>query len=186
MAKKRTKLNRNPEYLETQERLRSMLRIDKHDIDNEIEKQPSLFFEISQEVTASAARRDYLKEQLQRVDAKLDSKYRRKAVKQNTKFTESQIAHMIILDDEHVEAANALIDARQHADTLQALKESFHQRSYMLRDLSSLFIANYYERSSLKSDKDVRGVRAKKNIDAMDEMRQRVGSRKSLRSKKKD
>lgn len=186
MVKKRKRLNRNAEYLEEQERLKAQLRIDKHDIDNEIERQPSLFFDVSREVTAAAARRDYLKEELQRIDAKLDGKYRRRAVKQSTKYTEAQIAHMIALDDDHIAASNALIDAREHADTMQALKESFNQRSYMLRDLASLFVANYFERSAVKANGDVKNARAKKNIDAMSEMRHRVGSRKSMRAKKKD
>jgi hypothetical protein len=50
----------------------------------------------------------------------------------------------------HAAAYDTYILAKTRADTLQALKDAFQQRSYMLRELASLYVSSYYDESSVK------------------------------------
>jgi hypothetical protein len=129
------------------EEFRRYLEIDKSALDDEVVRQPSLFYEVSEAYAEAAAARDQFKEQLAGIDAELDKRFRKDGVK----ATEGQIKAQIQSYRAHQEAFDDWLDAKETADKLQALKDAFQQRSYMLRDLVSLHNANYFEESSLKT-----------------------------------
>lgn len=129
---------------------RRYLQIDKLALDDEIIRQPSLFFEVSEAYAEAAVDRDGLKEYLITIDAQLDAKIR--AELGDAKATEAMIKGRIQTDKEHQSAVNDWLTAKAKADQLGALKEAFQQRSYMLRDLVSLHTANYFEQSAIRSD----------------------------------
>ncbi len=168
------------------ERLRKYLEIDKYELDREIQQQPSLFFEISEASVKAAARRDYLKEQLANVDAKLGTKHRRVIEKSGTRATEAVVNAAVNSDPEHAKASERYIKAREKAALYDSLKEAFQQRSYLLRDLSALYIAQYYERASISDNNATRGVKAERNMDRMADARAAKGSRVSMRAKKRE
>ena len=58
------------------EEFRNYLRIDKHQLDDELEAQSEMLFKISEASVQASAHRDMLKEQLATVDAELDGKHR--------------------------------------------------------------------------------------------------------------
>jgi len=68
---------------------------------------------------------------------------------------------------------------------LNALREAFSQRSYMLRDLSTLFVANYFEKTSMTDNSIVRAAKADANIDRMAEARKVKGSLDKRKARKK-
>ena len=127
--------------------LRTYLQIDKLALDDEVVRQPSLFYEVSEAYAEAAAERDMLKEHLAGIDAELDKRFR----KEGEKATEGKIKAQIQSYKAHQEAFDEWLEAKKQADKLQALKDAFQQRSYMLRDLVSLHNANYFEESSLKT-----------------------------------
>ena len=127
---------------------RKYLLIDKLALDTEIVRQPSLFFEVSEAFAEAVALRDAAKEELANVDADLDSKAR----KGKEKITEGQVKSFINASEDHTDCVATWLDAKKEADRLGALKEAFHQRSYMLRDLVSLHNANYFEETSVRSN----------------------------------
>ena len=131
--------------------LRAGLKIDKLALDEELIRQPSLFYEVSEAVTAAIAHRDFLKDELASIDAALDGVARAKLDKMHDKVTEAMVKGFIQTNPKHEKAFADYCKAKTEADQLLALKEAFHQRSYMLRELCSLFVANYYERSSYNS-----------------------------------
>lgn len=130
------------------EEFRQYLTIDKLALDDEVVRQPSLFYEVSEAYVEAVAVRDDCKEALASVDAELDSSVR-KALG-DSKATEGNIKSQIQSHKKHKTAFDQYITAKEEADKLQALKEAFQQRSYMLRDLVSLYSANYFEEGSLK------------------------------------
>jgi len=119
-------------------------------LDDEVVRQPVLFYTISEALTDALALRDGAKEDLAAVDAQMDSIWRRKLLKNDTKITEKMVQNHVQCSPEHEKAFEAYLEAKTNADKLLALKEAFQQRSYMLRDLVSLYSANYYETSSIK------------------------------------
>jgi hypothetical protein len=132
------------------EELRQYLKIDKHRLDEELEEQPMLLFQISEAFVQAAAERDMLKESLATKDAQLGKKAREQLGKREKKVTESMVEGYVLTDSTHDAAVKAYLDAKGQADLLFALKEAFQSRGYMIRDLCSLYTANYYEQGSAK------------------------------------
>jgi hypothetical protein len=150
------------------------LEIRKSALDDELEKQPQIFNEVSELAVMAAARRDFLKEELARTDAELAGKHRRKFEKDAGKATESMVNAAVATDPAHKTAVEKHIQSKETADLAMALKESFHQRRYMLQELSGLFVANYFQSSSAGvAGNNVREYKASKSRDSMADARDR-------------
>jgi hypothetical protein len=132
------------------EEFKNYLKIDKHGLDQELMEQPMLFFKISEAFAQATAERDMLKEQLASTDARLDSDMRRVFDKAGEKYTEAMVKNAVQTDKKHEAAIKKFFDAKEQADLFLALKEAFQSRAYMLRDLCSLYTANYFEESSAR------------------------------------
>jgi hypothetical protein len=130
--------------------LQAQLAIDKSVLDDEVIRQPVLFYTIGEQVTDAIAERDAAKEELASVDADLDFKGRKKLANVHDKVTETMVKNFVQMHPDHENAFATWLTAKTKADRLLALKDAFQQRSYMLRDLVSLYSANYYEDASLK------------------------------------
>lgn len=126
------------------------LRIDKQALDDEIVQQPGLFYRVCEAYVEAAAERDAAKEHLAMVDAGLDGEARHRAEVDGEKITEGAIRGKVVLHKKHEAAFNAYVTAKTRADKLEAMKDSFKQRSFMLRDLAQLYVANYYESNSVQ------------------------------------
>jgi uncharacterized membrane protein YheB (UPF0754 family) len=136
--------------LPTLTELKQRLEIDKNALDDEIIRQPQLYYEISEQLANAIAVRDSLKEETNTTDADLDGMWRKQLASLKGKVTEAMISNHILTSTQHETAFQAWLTAKTHADKLQALKEAFQQRSSMLRDLVSLYTANYYQTTSMK------------------------------------
>jgi hypothetical protein len=130
--------------------LQSSLAIDKGVLDDEVIRQPVLFYAISEQLTDASAERDAAKEELNSVDADVADEGRRQLSKSGARPTDKAVQNYVQLSAKHEAAFNTYLAAKLRADKLLALKDAFQQRSYMLRDLVSLYSANYYEASSIK------------------------------------
>ena len=130
--------------------LKLYLAIDKSMLDDEVVRQPVLFYNISEVLTDAIALRDGAKEEHAAVDAEMDGVWRIKLAKVHDRVTEKMVQNGVQNSPEHERAFATFLKAKTYADKLLALKEAFQQRSYMLRDLVSLYSANYYETSSIK------------------------------------
>lgn len=131
--------------------LKSYLAIDKSSLDDELMRQPSLLFKISEALVEATAKRDALKDHLAKVEAGLDQNLRTKFLDSSDKYTEGQIKSLVITNKHRCDANSAFLATKAEVDLLAALKESFHQRGYMLRDLVSLYTANYYQIDSVRA-----------------------------------
>ena len=134
----------------TPEALKERLKIDKSQLDREVSEQPMLFFDAAEAYEEAIAERDTLKEALATVDAELDGIVRVKLEKRHDKYTEAMVKNGIQLDPKHEKAFKAYLDAKTRAGKLESMKDSFKQRSYMVRDLASLYVASYFEQSSIQ------------------------------------
>lgn len=131
--------------------LQEQLAIDKSCLDDEVIRQPMLFYSVSEMLVDALAERDAAKEELNAVDADLDGIWRKKLSKDaKGRLTESMVKNHVQLSAQHEKAFDVYLKAKTKADRLTALKEAFQARSYMLRDLVQLYSANYYEDASVK------------------------------------
>ena len=127
------------------------LEIDRTSLDDELMRQPSLFYEIGEQFVMAASKRDALKEELATIDAELDGIGRATLEKRLEKVTEAMVKNYVQTHKRHASAFASYIQAKTECDLLQAMKEAFSQRSFMLRDLCSLYVANYFGETSYKS-----------------------------------
>jgi hypothetical protein len=125
------------------------LQIDKNNIDDELVRQPTLLYQVSEAYIEAVAVRDTKKDELATIDAELDAELRAEAG--DTKTTEAKIKNEIQVHPEHQSASKAFNEAKHEADKLLVLKEAVAQRGYVLRDLAQLAVANFFETSSISS-----------------------------------
>lgn len=130
--------------------LKAYLEIDKHSLDDELVRQPALFFKVADAYVEAVAERDSCKEELAAVDAELDPKIRGRFEQMGDKYTEAMVKAEIQLAKKHQDAFDTFNLAKARADRLLALKEAFQQRNYMLKELASLYVSNYYDKTSVQ------------------------------------
>ena len=131
-------------------KLKALLVIDKSSLDDEISRQPTLFYEVAEALVSAMAERDAAKEELATIDAELDGQVRAALAKSEDKVTEAMVKNAVQVHKRHEAAFDAYMALKTDADLLGAMKEAFGQRSYMLRDLCSLYVASYYEQTSVQ------------------------------------
>ena len=128
--------------------LKNHLIINAQNLDDELIKQPSLFYMIGESYVEAIAIRDTKDEELSAIDAELDAQIR---LSNDSKLTEPKIKNMVKLHPKHQEAFVAYNEAKLMSDRLGAMKEAFHQRGSMLKELAQLAISNLYETASSSS-----------------------------------
>lgn len=131
------------------EEFRGYLRIDKHALDQELAEQPGLFEKVGEAHALAVADKDAAKEELANVDARLDGIIRKSAG--DKRVTDTAIKNRIQAHSKHRNAFAAYLTAKMRADQIAALKDAFHSRAYMLRELAGLAVSNYFETSSVKA-----------------------------------
>lgn len=136
----------------------ALLQIDKHALDDALIEQASVYFTISQDLSQAVSDRDEVKENLDVTDAQLYLDIRADLIDNGEKATEAQVSAQVHTHSKHEGAMKDLLKARKQVDVLGALKDSFQQRSYMLRELVELYIAGYFMQSA---DKGTGGGRGK-------------------------
>jgi hypothetical protein len=149
--------------------LANFLAIDRHSLDDELIKQPGLYYRIGEAYAEAAAIRDTKKEALATADAELDGFFRSGP----EKLTEGKIQALVQRDPRHQEAFIEYNEAKLAADKMAALRDAFHARGYMLRDLVSLHTTGYFEADSVKSTASTDGYVYEQRRDQLAQRRQR-------------
>lgn len=140
-----TRIPRNgPPKTSDLQSLEADLAIDEHGLEHACATQPELYYKVAQALALALSRRDAAKLSANEIEASVDIRIRTELTRQNEKVTEKAIERLCS-DSDEVQAARS--DIHKH-DTevlqLEALKESFQQRSYMLKELVSLHLGAYY------------------------------------------
>ena len=130
--------------------LEKLLAIDKDDLDTELVRQPQLFYEVSELMVEAVANRDRLKDALGVTEAQVAAAVRDRLSRQEVKVTEGLVREEIALDAKTLKAQHEFQEAKHAADQAQQLREAFIQRSFMLRDLASLYVAGYYTQGAVR------------------------------------
>lgn len=135
--------------------LKDGLKIDVNNLDIELVDQPNRFFHAGQQYSLAVSRRDRKDTELDILKAVLDKEIREDADANGDKITEAQIKAAIQRDKEHRQLTKQYLDAKQEAEEWQSLRDSYQQRSYVLKDLVALHISGYFG--------DVTGARERKD-----------------------
>lgn len=127
--------------------LEESLRIDEYALEAALREQPELFYRVASAYAMEISRRDAAKQALQDAESEADLGVRRDAQQEERKITEGEIRAMVQIDASVVKARARLNRLSESVGRLGSLKEAFQQRSYALKDLAGLYVANYYSAS---------------------------------------
>jgi len=131
---------------------RGYLAIDKNALDDALQQQADLYFQVSQEYALALSLKDEAKEAMARQDAACGVEYRQSSEKAN----ESMIRDFVAKDMKHVMAYDIYMKRTKRAGVLFALQEAFSQRGYAIRYLCNLYQAGYYTAAvKAKGEKDL-------------------------------
>lgn len=154
------------------EDLENELRIDEHALEESLRDQPHHFYRVSKALALEISRRDAAKQALADAEAEADLAFRKDAVENERKFNEGEVRATVQTDGGVVRARDRLNALAESVGKLSALKEAFQQRSYALKDLAGLYIANYYTASEHNTaERGMRDAAASSARRAMNEAR---------------
>jgi hypothetical protein len=138
----------------TIEDLREGLVIDPNNLDEMLMGHPMLFWAVSEQYVLAASIRDEAKEAIDVIDAEMNADIRKEIEDDGEKVTEKLVASYVLVNPLHQTAVQKHRDAKTEADLWHALKESFSSRNYMLREMASLLVSNYYSVDSVRDGAD--------------------------------
>ncbi len=133
---------------ELYDEIRGRLIVNKDNLDDELIHQPELYFRAAAEKARASSRLDAAKDQVKTMSASLFIQLEEEMGKKG-KTTVSGVQQAV---ESHERMQTAKLMARNAAEEYeewQALVEAISQRSYILRELAQLYIANYYTSSSV-------------------------------------
>jgi len=130
---------------ETLDRYKEFLAIDKDALDDCLIEQPECFYHVARSLVLASSDRDAAKLAFEELQAKLDQDLRAKAIAAEEKMTESALQNKLRTLPAVQDSQRTYLEARQAADEWLALKEAFSQRSFMLRELVALYIAQRHD-----------------------------------------
>ena len=127
---------------------KTLLAIDKHNLDEEVIRQPMLQYDASERYAYVVSYRDALKDDIKKLSAELYLQYRESLSKAETRVTETLIQANVDIDEELVALKIALGKAVLDVDKLVALKDAVFQRGFMLKELCSMYLHDYYAKEA--------------------------------------
>lgn len=122
------------------DRYRAMLKIVKHQLDDELEIQPQVMQAISTQVVLHNSRMLAAKEDLEQVEARLLLDYRESA----DKMTVAEMNAKILRHADRVRAWERYQEARALHEDWSGLLECWRGRGFALKTLADLYQAQYF------------------------------------------
>lgn len=124
------------------EELAVEITIDKNKLDDELIRQPQLFWEISEGYADAVSKRDQSKQVLEQLEADVGSAFRLSDF--SGKVTEAKVNEHVQCHPNYVNQYQLYLGYKAKAEAWAGLKESFSQRCSMLRELVTLHTTGYW------------------------------------------
>lgn len=121
------------------------LRIDKDDLDKEVEQHPTLLYNVGLELEMAISQRDAAKQNIKEVESRVYLSLRKwEEDSEGKKVSEAQMSHLVTSHKDVLAANEDYEELAAKVGKLRALKEAYQARSAAMRDLVQLYLANYY------------------------------------------
>lgn len=133
------------------EKGKDYLHIDRGNLDRVIMEQPVLYEKIGRAAAIAKSYSDSCYDNLKRTDAEVSLLLRQDLENEGRRVTESTLQSMVMASEEHKQAFEKSVRARRLSEEVAALRDSFIQRSYMIKELVQLFVSDYFSISSVKT-----------------------------------
>lgn len=131
------------EELSKRDRYRAQLAIDKDQLDECLVQQPELYYHVAEELSHAVARRDALKIDADIAEAEEARRLRDLAEREERKMTEGALKEELTLSPRLQRLRRERVEAEAEISSWVVLKESFQQRSYMLRELVPMHLSRF-------------------------------------------
>ena len=128
----------------TLDEARKALQINKDELDEVVLHHAGLYDEVAESHVRAVSNRDYLKDGLGKVHAEAANDIRAEALEKGDKITKDAVEAATILDKEYIDASKEYGKAKLAADLWGVMKDSFLQRSSMIKRLCDLHKEGYY------------------------------------------
>lgn len=149
---------------------KNLLYVDTSVLDEELVRQPVLYQQVSEQTVLLESQRDAAYEKIKQIDAELNIVLREELTASGAKVTEAVVSSAVQSHPNHISAHEKYIELRTKASLFATLRDSFSQRSYMLRDLTTLHVSGYAMSSSISGTiKDSKEAAYEKNKRAIGE-----------------
>jgi archaellum component FlaC len=127
--------------------------LNRNELDLEAELNPSLMQHYSDLLSEARAERDRLDGKLKQVMAECELTIRRGNPKDYglEKYTEAVITSLVEIDPEVQATKKELLDAKEDLYTYEGAVDALHDKSAMIKVLSSLWIGGYYAANGEKA-----------------------------------
>jgi len=135
--------------------LEAELTIDQNKLEDACRNHPDLLYEVGKQLSLLISRRDQAKKNLKVAEAEADLEIRRK-FEGEKKPTETEIGHRVQLDDDVLEATDALLELERQVGETWAMKEAFQARGSAIEFLIKLYLGNYYGSDVERPTRDIR------------------------------
>ncbi len=119
---------------------RSRLRVNKNQLDDELEDQAEMLEQISMAVALHNTTMLEAKEGLQRIEASLADDYRDREAKMTAAAVDSAVKQ----HRERISALRLWMDARETLEQWQGLEKAWKDRGYAMSTLSALYSQQYF------------------------------------------
>jgi L-lactate utilization protein LutC len=123
-------------------------KVDKYGLDDMLVRNPELFRRIADLHDRAQADVKEMKNDLKRMEATLSEQFREEAETEKVRATKDYLDNKVILSPEYQRAQTELSKAERRTGKLLVLKEAYRERSYTIRGLIDLYVANYFETES--------------------------------------
>lgn len=119
----------------TLEELEEQIKIDDTNINAELISHPHYFNHISRGAADAVSVRDMAKFEVETYESALYLRIRKDFVERGERTTEALLDHLVRSDPNRIKLVNNYLSAKHLADQWSALKESFIQKGYALKEL---------------------------------------------------
>lgn len=137
----------------TRQDFEARLQIDRNNLDQELVEQPELYYRICEQYALAVSHRDQLHDGYKEVQAGLNIRLRRKMEEKGDKVTVAGLDAAVASHAKFLEAKAEHAEAAKEAELWVAMKDSFQQRAWVLKDLTQLYISGYFQNNSAGGSK---------------------------------
>lgn len=150
------KLTEYEKYQELLDEFEDLLPIDETDLHNEWRLQPVIYRKYSEALSMVSLVKDMVKNELEKLRAKLYIKIKEDGLKNNKKLTESHLESYILVDEEYQKMERKFINIMKMERSFIGCIKSLDQRKKALEGLVQLYVNEYFsiprEPKTRKSD----------------------------------
>lgn len=145
-------------------RYASYLRIDRDNLDDEVSRHAEYYEKVAEIHVLAIAAHDALSQDLDEAIVREDPKVRERLAEEGKKTpTETAVKNAIKDSPKIQKLAREVLSAKLRVDRAAVLKESFGQRSYMLKELVGLYISRRLSTGAHTAREDLQDYAAKRS-----------------------